>query len=80
MSIKELQLETLRKKNRITLIMLIISVILGVAVEASLGKALQLSSSMFHYRIFTSVQPINETNLLFGDSWSNDYSRNDYFN
>jgi methyl-accepting chemotaxis protein len=42
MSIKELQLETLRKKNRITLIMLIISVILGVAVEASLGKALQL--------------------------------------
>ncbi|WP_180968215.1 methyl-accepting chemotaxis protein [Cytobacillus massiliigabonensis] len=42
MSIKELQIETLRKKNRITLIMLIISVILGVVVEASLGKALQL--------------------------------------
>ncbi|MED3574643.1 methyl-accepting chemotaxis protein [Cytobacillus praedii] len=42
MSIKELQIETLRKKNRITLIMLIISVVLGVAVEASLGKTLQL--------------------------------------
>ncbi|KQL21031.1 hypothetical protein [Cytobacillus solani] len=42
MSIKELQIETLRKKNRITLIMLIISVVLGVVVEASLGKTLQL--------------------------------------
>ncbi|MBP2241733.1 methyl-accepting chemotaxis protein [Cytobacillus eiseniae] len=42
MSIEELQLETLRKKNRITLIMLIISVILGVVVEASLGQPLRL--------------------------------------
>ncbi|WP_405099316.1 methyl-accepting chemotaxis protein [Oceanobacillus sp. FSL H7-0719] len=42
MSITELQLQTLRTKNKIILTMLIITVILGVVVEISLGKPIEL--------------------------------------
>lgn len=42
MTIEELNLETLRKKNRVTLFMVMISVILGTVVEIGLGKPLQL--------------------------------------
>ncbi|SET23177.1 Methyl-accepting chemotaxis protein [Oceanobacillus limi] len=42
MSIEELNIKTLRKKNQVILLMLIISVILGTVVEISLNKSLQL--------------------------------------
>ncbi|WP_053217830.1 methyl-accepting chemotaxis protein [Virgibacillus senegalensis] len=42
MSIEELNLKTLRKKNNVILMMLILSVILGIVVEMSLGKPLEL--------------------------------------
>ncbi|WP_161993085.1 MULTISPECIES: methyl-accepting chemotaxis protein [Sediminibacillus] len=42
MSIEELNLKTLRKKNNVILMMLILSVILGTVVEMSLGKPLEL--------------------------------------
>jgi methyl-accepting chemotaxis protein len=42
MSIDELKLQTLQRKNKIILMMLIISVVLGVIVEISLGKAIEL--------------------------------------
>lgn len=42
MSIEELNIETLRKKNRVILTMLIIAVSLGTVVEISLDKSLQL--------------------------------------
>lgn len=42
MSINELQLQTLRKKNKIILIMLMITVVLGVVVEIALNKPIEL--------------------------------------
>ncbi|WP_182858850.1 methyl-accepting chemotaxis protein [Oceanobacillus picturae] len=42
MTIDELQLKTLQRKNRIILIMLIITVVLGVVVEISMNKPLEL--------------------------------------
>ncbi|MFD1849596.1 methyl-accepting chemotaxis protein [Oceanobacillus bengalensis] len=42
MSIDELKLQTLRKKNKIILIMLMVAVLLGVVVEISLDKAIEL--------------------------------------
>ncbi|WP_047980214.1 methyl-accepting chemotaxis protein [Ornithinibacillus contaminans] len=42
MSIEQLNIETLRRKNKIILAMLILSVVLGTVVEIGLGKSIQL--------------------------------------
>lgn len=42
MTVEELKLQTLQRKNKIILIMLMIAVVLGVVVEISLGKAIEL--------------------------------------
>lgn len=88
MTLEQLNNETLRKKNKIILIMLILSVILGTVVEMSLNKPLLLIWTIaigggilcLYYCLLTYNEPPNKINFLYVYNRFSHSVRCHYFN